>query len=105
MLPPIVLTELFDLRHQVNDVILQHIADELESFGLSVTNIANLDHAILYSFRGPEKLKGELRVDRITRRFEIIWATSEYWAFPVCGDWTEIRSALAALEKEQPHHV
>lgn len=99
MLPSLVIKEIFNLQYKASDISLQHIADELESFGLTVKNVTNYDHAIVYEFGTIVQpiIFGELRVDRIQKTFSIVATFGDATILPVNGDWQIIDKFLECL--------
>jgi len=100
MLSQVILKEIFTVKYRVSEQALDHISDELDQFRCVVSRIEDNDLAVtIYFFRnmnGLPAVNGEIRIDRITRNFQIV-GTCEGLMLPVEGDWSVILEYLRQL--------
>lgn len=96
MLPQLIADELFDLRHRPSDQAIDHLCDELHKFRLTVTHVDNYDLVIVINFTLPRGI-GEIRLDRLTRMFEITAVNDNYTYLPRKGDWPMVEQCLSQL--------
>jgi hypothetical protein len=96
VLPSPVVDEIFDLRHKVTDIALEHLFDDIENHGISVKQHFNYDHAIVIILirTGDHPISGEIRIDRIRQIFDISLNVDGYVILPMSGDWGVILEYL-----------
>lgn len=99
MLSDTILNELFNVQYQVNDVVLDHVSEELSRLGFKVLAVKNYDCAIYFMFNRLG-VSGELRVDRVFRCFEISAVKDDHTYATRRGDWTDMKRCLDILRKE-----
>lgn len=88
-LPSPVENEIFTLSSVVGDVVIDHLCDILEEFGLSISVINNLDTSVIIDLYR-SNLFIELRIDRFARKFEAVATIDGYTYLPCRGDWGDI---------------
>lgn len=100
MLPQIITDEFFNINAGVSDTAIEHIVDELSDYGYSVDHYSNYILAINFQFSNIHNtIQGELRVNRIEKRFEISAVCGADTIFPVWGDWLAIDKFLQMLQQ------
>ncbi len=101
-LPQVVLDEIFNLEFKVSDQAIEYISDELDKFGCVISNSFDYDMSVIIMFykqhdKSHPYLEGELRIDRIQRRFEICVKYGEETVLPAFGDWDLIIEYLVKV--------
>ncbi len=101
-LPKPITDEMFNLTHHITDQVLEHLVDELGEFGCVIVSHDDFDSSMLIHFRREpdadhDLLEGELRIDRIMRRFEIVVKYGESVVFPAYGQWPLITEYLTKV--------
>lgn len=97
MLSAEVISELFRLTNHVNDILIEHITDELWAYRLKVIKVDNCDVYLYIDFVGPNDIVGELRIDRFQKQFQISASDGNGVIMPASGDWSTIVKYLMAL--------
>ncbi len=98
----VILGEIFNLCYRVSDVAIEYLCDELEKCGCIVSHHDNFDSSVfLYFQRSADEthpvLEGELRVDRIYKRFEISAKYGNETIMPASGDWNLVMEYLQKI--------
>lgn len=93
--------EIFDMRYRINSTMLDFIKEELSMFDMDIFNICDYDHSIIikYGRHATNHLlavEGELRIDRITKKFYISGYCDGY-LLPATGGWDTIIDYLHKL--------
>ncbi len=96
MLPPIISSELFSIRHRVNDIAMEYIVDEFWKYRLRVTKIDDCDVFVYIDFVGTD-IEGELKIDRFQKHFEIVARNKNSMILPAIGDWNIVLKYLTTL--------
>lgn len=89
--------ELFNLEHRANDIILNHLFDDVENQGFTISHYINYDHAIVIIFVD-DNTEGEIRVDRVRKIFDISATCNSITVMPISGDWDLILQYLQKLK-------
>jgi len=97
MLPHEIESELFYLKNRVSDTIIEYITDEFWKYRLRITCVDNCDVYVYFDFEGPKNTKGELRIDRFQKTFEISARNDDVVVLPVSGDWSVVLKFLTML--------
>jgi len=100
-LPNIISAELFNIQFRVSDVAIEHICSKIEEYQYVVGEVQNLDHAIYIDF-GTGTAKGQLRIDRMAKSFEICVSADGITVLPTSGSWSDVTAYLdevSALSK------
>lgn len=104
MMPPVVLDEIFNLQRRVSDQAIDHISDELDAFRCAISKVDDNDLAVTIHFgrslNGMPEVKGEIRIDRLAKNFEIA-GSCEGTMLPISGDWEMIIEYLRQLTDPQ----
>ena len=104
MMPPVILKEIFNLQHRVSDQAIDYISDELNIFRCVISEIEDNDLAVTINFgrslNGMPKVNGVIRIDRLSKRFEIV-GCCEGTMLPICGNWDVIIEYLRQLTNPQ----
>lgn len=97
-LPIAIEGEIFNLRYRISDVAINHLADDLDSLGLTITGYEDMDHALVLLARHGD-FNVEVRVDRIRRCFDAVARSTDNLFLPMSGNWLTVmeylREALA----------
>ena len=100
----VILDEIFNLQHRVSDQAIDYISDELDVFRCSISEVNDNDVAVTIHFgrslNGMSKVEGEIRVDRLTKTFEIV-GNCEGVMLPACGNWDMVIEYLRQLTNPQ----
>ena len=96
MLPDSVQTEIFTLTSAVGDAVIDYLCGTLEDLGYRVICVNNYDSSLIL-YLGLPPIVAEVRVDRISRRFEVVARYDDYTILPRCGNWGDILEYLARL--------
>lgn len=94
-LPLVIDEEIFDLRHRVSDMALNHLTEDLDNLGLTVSGYEDMDHALILNVY-QDDFKAEIRVDRIRRCFDVQAIPAEGFCMPASGDWLVVIEYLEA---------
>jgi hypothetical protein len=102
ILPRAVVDEIFNLEFRVSEQALEYVEGEFSRFGCVVSNHCDYDVAVMVYFNRPAdaahpRLEGELRIDRIERRFEIGVKYGDELIFPAYGDWNLVTKYLTKV--------
>ena len=109
MLSQAVLDEIFNVMYHVSEQALDHISDELDIFRCAISHIEDNDLAVTIYFgrQAMPSVEGEIRIDRITGKFEIVGVCGGFM-MPIEGDWPVIFEYLRQLtsppEEDHSHH-
>jgi hypothetical protein len=79
---------------------IDYICGKLEEFGFVVDTVQNLDVIIRITFKRSED-RGELRIDRMGKLFEICAVIGGETIFPVSGNWELIADYLLAVSRSE----
>ena len=104
MLPQVIHDEIFNLQRRVTEQALEYIGDQLGTFRCTVSEIIDNDLAVTIRFgrslNGIPEVEGEIRIDRMTKQFDIA-GRCEGTMLPATGDWGVIIEYLRQLTDPQ----
>jgi hypothetical protein len=97
---PIIYRELFDLEYKVSRQAVDFILDEFDKYQIDAYDIIDYDHSVIIKFNrkleGLPLVRGELRVDRIQKKF-IISGYCDGYLLPARGNWDMVVDYLYKL--------
>lgn len=96
MVDSLVLSELFNARHRVQDHVLEFIIDDLWDYEIKVTKIENYDMIIYLGFKR-DSYYGDLRIDRLSQNFDLVLYYGDERYLPMSGDWKYILSCISVI--------
>ncbi len=100
VLPDVIQDEIFRLSSRVNDVAIDYLCADLEHCGYSVRNVHNFDCSVIIDLECTaivDDIQVNIRIDRITRSFEIVARKADYTILPRQTDWNGILEYLIQL--------
>lgn len=98
MIPPHILTELFDIKYRPSDMSVEAIVEALTDLGYTTTSCNDCDLVLYLDIIGDDA-EGELRIDRLQRCFQlnIKSKSNSFVVLPIIGDWHTISDHLELL--------
>jgi hypothetical protein len=92
-LPLVIDEEIFDLRHRISEMALNHLTEDLDGLGLTITGYEDMDHALILT-ASHNDFKTEIRVDRIRCCFDVQTTAPHGLFMPASGNWFAVMEYL-----------
>jgi len=104
VLPNVIQDEIFRLSSRVNDVAIDYLCADLEQCGYSVRNVHNFDCSVIIDLEClvatvelADGIQANVRIDRISRSFEVVAKKANYTILPRQTDWNGVLEYLTQL--------